>query len=110
MPLCQSRHGPLDLRFSVCVSICLSFLYSLVSPGKFLGPSGVSKFLFKLMFSGILFLKAEYNILINARCLSEIMTALMVALKPVSALSVLLANYNVPHLTWENKTTQSRIV
>lgn len=77
----------------------LSFLYSLVSPGKFLGPSGGVKFLFKLLLSGILFFKAEYNILINVRCLSEIVTALTVAFIPVSAVSVLLANHKVPHLT-----------
>ena len=49
----------------------------------------VGKFLFKLILSGILFLKAEYNVLVNVRCLSAIMIGLTVAFNPESAVSAL---------------------
>lgn len=84
---------------SLCVSACLYVLHCLVIPGGFprsrlTGSSGVKSFLFKLFLPGILSRKAEYNMLINVRYLSEIRTTLTVAFNPVPA--VLLANDVAP--------------
>lgn len=84
---------------SLCVSACLYVLHCLVIPGGFqrsrlTGSSGVKSFLFKLFPPGILSRRAEYNILINVRYLSEIRTTLAVTFNPVPA--VLLANDVAP--------------